>query len=54
MGGVVELFPFNVVDVFTDGMVVVVAFSSLASIKGECSTIHSPPALFFNFFFKFN
>ena len=30
---------------------VVVAFSSLARILGECSTIHSPPALFF-FFFK--
>ena len=30
---------------------VVVAFSSLARIVGECSTIHSLPALFF-FFFK--
>ena len=28
----------------------VVAFSSLATICGECSTIHSPPALFFFFF----
>ena len=27
--------------------VVVVAFSSLARILGECSTSHSPPALFF-------
>ena len=25
----------------------VVAFSSLAGILGECSAIHSPPALFF-------
>ena len=32
-------------------VVVVVAFSSRARILGECSTIHSPPALFF-FFFK--
>ena len=30
---------------------VVVAFSSRARILGKCSTIHSPPALFF-FFFK--
>ena len=29
---------------------VVVAFSSLARIWGECSTTHSPPALFFPFF----
>ena len=29
----------------------VVAFPSLVKICGECSTIHSPPALFFNFFF---
>ena len=28
-------------------MVVVVAFSSRARILGECSTIHSPPALLF-------
>ena len=27
-------------------VVVVVAFSSLARILGECSTIHSPPARF--------
>ena len=26
---------------------VVVAFSSLAKIVGECSIMHSPPALFF-------
>ena len=26
------------------------SFSSLARIWGECSTIHSPPALFFFFF----
>ena len=33
-------------------VVVVVAFSSRARILGECSTFHSPPALFFfNFFF---
>ena len=37
-----------------DGMVVVVivvvvAFSSCARILGKCSTIHSPPALFFFF-----
>ena len=32
-------------------MMVVVALSSLTRILGECSTIHSPPALFF-FFFK--
>ena len=31
---------------------VVVAFSWLAQILGECSTIHSPPALFFFFFLK--
>ena len=30
-----------------------VAFSSLARIWGECSTIHSLPALFFPFFFSF-
>ena len=29
-----------------------VAFFSLARILGECSTIHSLPALFFFFFFK--
>ena len=29
---------------------VVVAFSSRARILGECSTIHSPPALFFVLF----
>ena len=29
----------------------VVAFSSLARFWGECSTIHSPPAFFFLFFF---
>ena len=28
-------------------VVVVVAFSSLAGVLGECSTIYSPPALFF-------
>ena len=28
-------------------VVAVVDFSSLARILGECSTIHSPPALFF-------
>ena len=28
-------------------VVLVVAFSSLARILGECSTIHTPPALFF-------
>ena len=28
-----------------------VAFSSLARISGECSTIHSQPALFLFFFF---
>ena len=33
------------------GGVKVVAFSSLARIWGQCSTIHSPPALFF-FFLK--
>ena len=27
--------------------VVVAAFSSHARVSGECSTIHSPPALFF-------
>ena len=32
-------------------VVVVVAVSSLARILGECSTIHSPPALLFSFFF---
>ena len=32
-------------------VVVVLAFSSLARILGECSTIQSPPA-FFKFFFK--
>ena len=31
-------------------IVVVVASSSLARISGECSTIQSPPALFFLFF----
>ena len=31
---------------------VVVAFSSRVRILGECSTIHSPPALVFFFFFK--
>ena len=31
-------------------VVVVVAFSSLARIWAECSTIHSPPVLFFFFF----
>ena len=31
----------------------VVTLSSLASIFGECSTIHSLPALFFLFFFFF-
>ena len=30
-------------------VVVVMAFSSLARILGECSTIHSLPALFFFF-----
>ena len=39
------------VDGIQDGVVVVVAFSSLARIWGECSTIHSPSAFFF-FFFK--
>ena len=34
-------------------VVVVVAFSSLARILGECSTIHSPPALLSFFFFFF-
>ena len=33
-------------------IILMVAFSSLARIWGECSTIHSPPALFF-FFFPF-
>ena len=28
----------------------VVAFPSFGRIRGECSTIHSPPALFFFFF----
>ena len=32
-------------------VVVAVAFSSLARISGECSTIHSPPALFILFYF---
>ena len=32
------------------GFLVVVAFSSLARIRGECSIIHIPPALFFFFF----
>ena len=32
-------------------VVVGVAFSSRARIWGECSTIHSPPALLFFFFF---
>ena len=32
---------------------VVVAFSSLARILGECSTIHSPPSLFLSFFLSF-
>ena len=31
---------------------VVVAFSSRARLLGECSTVHSPPALFFFFFLK--
>ena len=35
-------------------MVVVMAFSSRASILGECSTIHSPPALFFFFKVEFS
>ena len=30
-----------------NGMVVVVTFSSLARIWGVCSTMHSPPELFF-------
>ena len=34
-------------------MVVVVAFSSRARILGECSTTHSPPALFSLLFFSF-
>ena len=29
----------------------VVALSLLASVLGECSTVHSPPALLFSFFF---
>ena len=37
--------------VLGNGLAVVVAFSSLARILGECSTLHSPPALFF-FFLK--
>ena len=38
-----------------DIITVVVAFSSLARIWGKCSTIHSPPALyFFSFFFFFD
>ena len=32
-------------------VVVAVAFSSLARISGECSIIHSPPAVFLGFFF---
>ena len=32
-------------------LLVVVAFSSLAKIWGECSTIHSPPALYFIYLF---
>ena len=32
----------------------VVAFFPLARIWGECSTNHSPPALFFSFFFVFS
>ena len=32
-------------------LLVVVAFSSLARIWGECSTVHSPPVLFLFFFF---
>ena len=32
-------------------LVVVVAFCSLASIWGDCSSVHSPPALFFLLFF---
>ena len=32
---------------------VVMAFSSLATIWGECSTVHSPTALFFLFFLFF-
>ena len=35
---------------FTILLVVVVVFSSLARIWGECLTIHSPPAFFFFFF----
>ena len=34
-------------------LLVVVAFPSLARILGECSAIHSTPALFFLFFFVF-
>ena len=34
----------------TDGVVAVVAFSWLARIWGKCSTIYSPPTLFFFFF----
>ena len=41
------IWPENVVVV-----VVVVAFSSLSRIWGECSTIHCPTALFFFFFLK--
>ena len=33
-------------------LLVVVAFSSLERIWGECSTVHFPPALFFFFFFN--
>ena len=54
---VIELFcsdccfpPYLLVLWYTDGrfLVVVVAFSLCARIWGECSTIHSPPALFFS------
>ena len=34
-------------ELFVTKLDAVVAFSSLARIFGECSTIHSPPALFF-------
>ena len=40
----------EVVVVVVVAVVVGVAFSSRARILGECSTIHSPPVLFF--FFK--
>ena len=39
----------DVLQVVVVVVVVVVAFSSRARILGECSTIHSPPALFFFF-----